>query len=170
MSRRTVLGAGIVVAVVAVLGVAAYIVIAQTCSGGGGTKYTPSAYSLTVNPGATAEVCFPHYMPFRLVVGYMGFWGGGTVPSICGATGFVMASENSCNVSWVGQNGNGTTTVGCNAMGSGTTILTVGPTTVRLTSSSKCTDIVPVGGGTYFGHTLQIVNTGNSAARVTLMY
>ena len=179
MSRRKVLGAGIVVAVVAVLAVAAYIVMAQwnteplkplpvssSCLG----SYTPSGYTVTVNPKATAEICFPHNRPFRLVVGYMGPAGGATV-AICGATGYVMASEIQCNVSWVGQNGNGTTTVGCAPMGSGTTILTVGSATVQLSSSGACSENTPlVGTPGYSGHALSVVNSGTSPACVTLMY
>ena len=172
MSRRKVLGVGLVVAVVAVLAVATYLVMGQFDIFGSEQGvpapdpcgyYTPVGYSVTVAPYSTGYICFPHNTPFRLAVGYMGPVMIGTLS--CGVTGYVMGSEIDCCVSWVGQNGYGTTTTGFENMGSGTTILTVGPVTVQLGSSIPCSDAAG-----YPGHNLQIVNSGNYPTVATLIY
>jgi hypothetical protein len=169
MSRRKVLGVGLVVAVVAILAVAAYLVMAQVhvLQLPGGIvfcgPYTPAGRSTTVGGESTGYICFPHNTPFRLVVGYMGPVMIGLLS--CGATGYVMGSEIDCCVSWVGQNGYGTTTTGFGNMGSGATVLTVGPVTVQLESSIPCSDAAG-----YPGHNLQIVNSGNYPTVATLIY
>lgn len=176
MSQRKVLGVGIVVAAVAILAAVAYLAMSQTsimrrftpvvdCSA---ESYTPIGYAITVAPGETGYICFPHDAPFRLVVADMGVVGTGTTTpafTFCLATGYVMASEWGCMVSWVGQNGDGTTTVGSGHMTSGETILTVGGATVRLASSVTCSDA-----SGYPGHNLQIVNGSACLVHATLIY
>jgi hypothetical protein len=117
---------------------------------------------MVINPMDTAEICFPHNTPFRLALGYLEAGGHG-------ATGFVVGSENNCYVSWVGQNGDGTPTVGCDAVGRGTIVLNVGAVAVGLKSSEECSEMVNLT-SSYPGHTLMIGNSGTGQVRVTLMY
>jgi hypothetical protein len=147
--------------VFAVLAVVAYVVVAQVSSSCSGS-YAPSGYSVAINPMDTVEICFPHNTPFRLAVGYLEAGGHS-------ATGFVVGSENNCYVSWVGQNGDGTPTVGCDAVGRGTIVLNVGAVAVGLKSSEECSEMVNLT-SSYPGHTLMIGNSGTGQVRVTLMY
>ena len=165
MPRNRTLKAGLILAAAAAAGLSAYIAIGQItlpCPG----SYAPAGYAVVVGSGSTEEFCFPHNTPFRLVVG---FCAAGTPDE--SATGFIMASENDCYVSWVGQNGDGTTTAGCDRMGSGEVALRVGPVYVALKSNlaGGCAEMVGLD-SSYPGHSLMIVNPGAGLAYVTLMY
>jgi hypothetical protein len=84
------------------------------------------------------------------------------------ATGFVMAGENDCVISWVGLNGDGTVTRGSAAMATGATILTV--KNVRLKLNPRCAHKSPPTELDQPGHTLIIDATlSNEGVRVTLI-
>ncbi|MCR4403747.1 MAG: hypothetical protein NUW06_00345 [Candidatus Acetothermia bacterium] len=107
-----------------------------------------------------AEIPFPHWIPFRVVMSEL--WAASE------ATGFVMAGENDCVISWVGLNGDGTVTRGSAAMATGATILTV--KNVRLKLNPRCAHKSPPTELDQPGHTLIIDATlSNEGVRVTLI-
>ncbi len=138
----------------AALGVVAYVVIAQVIS------YTPEGRIITVASGTVAEISFPHWRPFFVVMGEL--WAASE------ATGFVMATENDCWISWVGMNGDGTVTKGNAAMGTGMTILRVGAVELKL--NPRCTHRHPLTEEGQPGHTLIVDATrSKEGVRVTLI-
>lgn len=154
MTRKKLLVVGIAGLSLMVLAIVAYIVVAQV------TEYAPKGWVITVDPGKTAEIPFPHFIPFRVVMSEL--WAASE------ATGFVMAGENDCTISWVGLNGNGTVTKGTAAMSTGITILTVKNVTLKL--NPKCAHTSPPTELNQPGHTLIIDATrSNEGVRVTLI-
>jgi len=148
MSQRKVLGAGIVLALAAILAVVAYIVVAQIPSfppewpilGACANNYTPWGLEATVPARKTMQICIPHGVPFRLAVAQIP-----VSEAQPGATGYITAIENNCCLSWVGQHSDGTATHGCKSMGQSVVILQIssasaGMAMVTLDSSATCTE------------------------------
>jgi hypothetical protein len=152
--KRRLLVTGLAGMSLTVLALVAYIVAAQA------TAYDPKGWAVTVEPGKTAEIPFPHWIPFRVVMSEP--WAGSE------ATGFVMAGENDRVISWVGLNGNGTVTRSTAAMSTGATTLTVKNVTLKL--NSKCAHTSPPTELSQPGHTLIIDTTrSNEGVRGTLI-
>jgi len=150
MAKKKLLIASLVALSLTVLALVAYIIVAQVTI----EQYTPIGWwVIAVNPGQTAEIPFPHFAPFRAVMSEI--WGASE------ATGFVMASENNCWVSWMGLNGDGTVTQGNADMSTGTTILKVKDVTLKRNSGpplgqEKCGHTDPPKELGQPGHTLII--------------
>lgn len=77
MAQRKVLRAGVVGAVIVTLAVVAYIVAAQFQFApnltlgpiGEASSYQPTGWEITIAPGQTGEIPFPHGVPFHVTVG-----------------------------------------------------------------------------------------------------